>query len=76
MKAPSTFAGPVLDIGGDLDPATPVEWAKHAASTLPLRQLIEVPTGGHGQMDACGAGLKGAFFADPSKPLDATCATS
>lgn len=76
VKLPSAFTGPVLVIGGDLDPATPGAWAKHAATTLPVRQLVEVPTGGHGQMDACGAGLKGSFFTDPQKPLDASCATN
>lgn len=75
VQAPARYAGPVLVIGGDQDPATPVEWAKHAASTLSESAFIEVPTGGHGLMDACGAGLKGAFFGDPGKKLDATCAT-
>ena len=34
VQEPARYAGPVLVIGGDEDPATPVEWAKHAASTL------------------------------------------
>ncbi len=76
IQEPARFSGPVLVIGGDEDPATPVEWAKHAASTLSASTFIEVPTGGHGQMDACGAGLKGAFFTDPSQKLDASCATN
>jgi pimeloyl-ACP methyl ester carboxylesterase len=76
VQEPARFTGPVLVIGGDEDPATPVEWAKHAASTLSASTFIEVPTGGHGQMDACGAGLKGAFFTDPSAKLDASCATN
>lgn len=76
IQEPARFAGPVLVIGGDEDPATPVEWAKHAASTLSASTFIEVPTGGHGQMDTCGAGLKGAFFTDPSQKLDASCATN
>lgn len=76
IQDPARFTGPVLVIGGDEDPATPVEWAKHAATTLSKSTFIEVPTGGHGQMDTCGAGLKGAFFTDPSAKLDATCATN
>ena len=76
VQNPATYGGPVLVIGGDEDPATPVEWAKHAAASLPVNTFVEVPTGGHGLMDACGAGLKGGFFADPSTKLDATCATN
>ena len=76
VQEPARFTGPVLVIGGDVDPATPVEWAKHAAETLAQNHLVEVPTGGHGLMDTCGAGLKGAFFTDPSASLDASCATN
>lgn len=76
VQAPATYAGPVLVIGGDVDPATPVAWAKHVASSLPNHQFVEVPTGGHGQMDTCGAGLKGTFFGDPTKALDGSCATT
>ncbi len=76
VRAPSTFAGPVLVIGGKLDPATPYTWAEHVSQALPADQLIEVPTGGHGLMDECGAALKGGFLLDPQKPVDGTCATN
>jgi len=75
LRDAPTFAGPVLVIGGDLDPATPSSWAEHVAQSLPHDQFLRVPTGGHGLMDACGAGLKGAFFADPTRMLDGACAT-
>lgn len=74
--APSRYAGPALVIGGALDPATPSAWAKRVSDVLPNDQFFEVPTGGHGLMDECGATLKSSFLRDPSKPLDGTCATS
>src|SRR5262249_32455097 len=73
--AAATFDGPTLAIGGVLDPGAPAVWAEHVASTLPHGQLVVIPTGGHGVLDACGAGLKGAFVADPARAVDATCAT-
>jgi pimeloyl-ACP methyl ester carboxylesterase len=76
VQNPATYGGPVLVIGGDMDVATPVEWAKHVASSLPVHQFFEVPTGGHGLTDTCGGGLKGSFFANPSAALDGTCATN
>ncbi|MFO0735839.1 MAG: alpha/beta fold hydrolase [Labilithrix sp.] len=76
VQDPARFTGPVLVIGGDVDPATPVEWAKQAASTLPHHVFVEVPTGGHGQMDVCGAGLKAGFLTNPDAKVDATCATN
>jgi pimeloyl-ACP methyl ester carboxylesterase len=75
VRLTPSFAGPVLVIGGSLDPATPSQWAKHVSESLPQDQFVEVPTGGHGLMDACGAELKGGFFADPGRALDTTCAT-
>jgi pimeloyl-ACP methyl ester carboxylesterase len=75
-NTPQNFAGPVLVIGGALDPATPSSWAKHVSNSLPNDQFLEVPTGGHGLMDECGSTLKGAFLRDPSKPVDGACATS
>lgn len=75
VQMPAKFAGPVFVIGGRLDPATPFFWAERVASTLQDHRLAIVPTGGHGLTDACGAGLKGAFYADPSKALDLSCAT-
>lgn len=74
-RAPSTFAGPTLVIGGRVDPATPYFWAERVASTLPARSLVIIPTGAHGAVDACAGALKGAFLADPTRPLDAKCAT-
>lgn len=74
-RAASTFAGPTLVIGGRLDPATPYFWAEHVASSLPTHALVLIPTGAHGAVDACAGGLKGAFLADPARPLDAKCAT-
>jgi pimeloyl-ACP methyl ester carboxylesterase len=76
LKKAPTFGGPVLVIGGRLDPATPAIWAERVAATLPAHQLVVVPTGGHGLMDACGATLKDSFFANPTAPLDASCATN
>jgi pimeloyl-ACP methyl ester carboxylesterase len=75
-NTPSNYAGPALVIGGALDPATPASWAKHVSASLPNDQFFEVPTGGHGLMDECGANLKGTFLRDPGKALDGTCATA
>ncbi|MBX3204337.1 MAG: alpha/beta hydrolase [Labilithrix sp.] len=75
VRAAPTFGGPVLLIGGALDPATPSVWAEHVATTLPKGQLVTVPTGGHGLMDECGGSMKGAFLLDPTRSVDSACAT-
>lgn len=74
-RAASTFAGPTLVIGGRVDPATPYFWAERVASTLPSRALVLIPNGAHGAVDACAGALKGAFLADPTRPLDTKCET-
>jgi pimeloyl-ACP methyl ester carboxylesterase len=38
---------PTLIFAGELDPATPVEWAERVASNLPNSRLLVVPGGGH-----------------------------
>ena len=75
LRRPPTFGGPALVIGGALDPATPASWAERVSATLAHDQLVIVPTGGHGLMDGCGGQLKSAFFSDPDRPLDVSCAT-
>jgi pimeloyl-ACP methyl ester carboxylesterase len=76
LRAAPSFAGRVLVIGGALDPATPASWAEHLSASLPNDQLVVVPTGGHGLMDACGATIKGAFLTTPESPVAASCAES
>jgi len=70
--APIASDRPVLVVGGEVDPATPLAWAKAAAATLSASQLVEMKGGAHGAMDACALGLKTGFLAT-GKPVDTAC---
>lgn len=69
---PISSAKPVLVIGGEVDPATPLAWAKAAASTLSASQLVEMKGGAHGAMDACAVEMKVAFL-QTGRPIDTKC---
>lgn len=67
-----TNAKPVLVIGGEVDPATPLAWAKTAAQSLSASQLVEMKGGAHGAMDECAVGMKIGFL-QTSKAVDTKC---
>jgi pimeloyl-ACP methyl ester carboxylesterase len=69
---PITSPLPILVLGGEVDPATPLAWAKAAASTLSASQLVEMKGGAHGAMDECAVGMKIAFL-QTGKPVDTRC---
>ncbi|MBS2014919.1 MAG: alpha/beta hydrolase [Deltaproteobacteria bacterium] len=69
---PITSSKPVLVIGGEVDPATPLAWAKTAASSLSASQLVEMKGGAHGAMDECAVGMKLSFL-QSGKPVDSSC---
>lgn len=72
---PITSAKPVLVIGGEVDPATPLAWAKTAAQSLSASQLVEMKGGAHGAMDECAVAMKIGFL-QTSKPVDTKCTES
>jgi len=65
---------PALLISGALDPGTPPEFARAAASSLPNGRLITIKQGTHGTGSACVDGLITEFVKRGSpKDLDASC---
>jgi len=68
-------AKPVLVIGGEVDPATPLAWAKTAAESLSASQLVEMKGGAHGAMDECAIAMKIGFL-QTSKAVDTKCTES
>lgn len=73
--APIASDKPALVIGGEVDPATPVAWARAAASTLSTSQLVELKGGAHGAMDPCTLDLKLAFLRSEQR-VDDGCTRS
>jgi pimeloyl-ACP methyl ester carboxylesterase len=71
---PVTSDRPTLVIGGALDPATPLAWARHAAKSLSNSQLVEIADGAHGLVDTCGMQMKLDFLATGLAGLDTSCA--
>lgn len=64
---------PVVMLSGDLDPVTPVSWAKTALATLPRASLFHFPGVGHGVLAAntCADRIARHFFAKPqAHPFD------
>ena len=73
---PVTGDIPTLFLAGDFDPVTPPQWAESAAELLDDAQVVRFPALAHGvTSEPCGMGLAAAFIADPSAPLDISCAT-
>jgi pimeloyl-ACP methyl ester carboxylesterase len=73
-KTPVTSAVPTLSMGGEFDPVTPAAWAEQVTRTLSNGTFVLMRGLSHGSMDACGRGIKSAFFAAPLAGPDATCA--
>ena len=67
-RAPLTRDVPVLMLSGELDPATPPQWAAEAAARLPHAYLVKFRGVGHGVLaaQACASRLVGHFLANPS----------
>lgn len=64
---------PVVMLSGDLDPVTPVGWAKTALATLSRGSLFHFPGVGHGVLAAntCADRIARRFFAKPqAHPFD------
>ncbi|MEU7897846.1 alpha/beta hydrolase [Nonomuraea sp. NPDC049152] len=64
----ATTKAPVLVLGGQYDPTTPVRTARPAAGKLPGARFVEFAGVGHAVFlsTACGARTIAAFFADPA----------
>ncbi|HEV2674192.1 MAG TPA: alpha/beta fold hydrolase [Aliidongia sp.] len=64
---------PIVMLSGDLDPITPLGWAKVALATLPKASLFHFPGVGHGVLAAntCADIIARRFFAKPqAHPFD------
>jgi len=65
---------PVLLISGELDPATPFEWADETAKHLPNSMHIIQPGVAHGPFTSCAQNVMNRFVeAGTATGLDATC---
>ncbi|HEV2663542.1 MAG TPA: alpha/beta hydrolase, partial [Blastocatellia bacterium] len=65
---------PVLLISGELDPATPFEWADETAKHLPNSLHIIQPGVAHGPFTSCAQNVMNRFVdAGTTTGLDATC---
>ncbi|MEN0064257.1 MAG: alpha/beta hydrolase [Myxococcota bacterium] len=66
---------PVLVLQGAMDLQTPVAWGETAADDL-NGTIVTFPQIGHGvfPQDNCAQSISMAFLADPSAPLDTSCA--
>jgi len=72
-RAPFSADVPVLMLSGDLDPATPPDWAARTAARLPHGYNVKFHGIGHGVLGerVCASRLVGHFLADPLKqPVD------
>ena len=67
---------PVLVISGALDPTTPPAVADEVRGQFPNTTVVIVPAGGHvvAGYDDCLRSITLAFTANPTAPLDTTCA--
>jgi pimeloyl-ACP methyl ester carboxylesterase len=74
--APVASDLPVLIFANALDPVTPPPYAWLAATTLPNARVVEIPGGSHAYSPRheCTRQLTREFFADPTAPLDTSCA--
>lgn len=66
---------PTLILTGEFDPSTPPRYGEQIAATLSHGQSVELPDTSHFIVDAggCGMQLAGAFFDDPTAPVDTAC---
>lgn len=75
QKRPRRTDIPTLLLSGEYDPATPTEWANHAAETLPFGQVIVFRGVGHDVIDSdpCGSKVTADFLANPRRKLKTEC---
>jgi len=75
FRAPVRSAIPTLLLSGGLDPITPAEWAKQAASHLSRSHHVSFPAVGHGVVDSddCAPEVVRTFLASPEKVPAAGC---
>lgn len=73
--APVKSDRPVLLLAGELDPNTPVEYARETNARLPNSTLAVFPYQGHGVLpfNRCAQNLAGAFFKQPDAVHDTSC---
>jgi len=66
---------PTLLLSGEYDPATPTDWAYHAAKNLPLGQVVVFRGIGHDVIDSdpCGSEVVADFLANPRRKLKTEC---
>lgn len=66
---------PTLILAGEFDPATPPQWGRLAAETLPNSLYYEIPGAGHSlsSVNDCAIELIDRFFVNPTGPLDDGC---
>lgn len=65
FQAPVGSDAPTLFVGGQLDPVTPVEWARSDAQRFPRSHVIESPCSSHGVLFGdleCSTTILGSFF--------------
>ncbi|HVO42994.1 MAG TPA: alpha/beta hydrolase [Aggregatilineales bacterium] len=76
--APITSERPVLILSGAFDPITPVAFAQETHDRLNHSTLVVLPYQGHGVIigSACAQNIVARFLADPSRPVDSSCASS
>jgi pimeloyl-ACP methyl ester carboxylesterase len=68
---------PVLMLAGDLDPATPPQFAREAAKTLPNGRVVRIRNAAHGYGSNCLQEIvEGFVTAGSAKELDSSCVES
>ncbi|KUM24124.1 hypothetical protein AU467_06750 [Mesorhizobium loti] len=75
QKHPRRSNIPALLLSGEYDPATPSDWAYHAAKSLPLGQVVVFRGIGHDVIDSdpCGSEVVADFLANPRRKLKTDC---
>jgi hypothetical protein len=69
---------PTLVLAGSYDPITPPAWSRETAEHLGNATYVEFPAEGHDVLtdNPCADGIMNSFLRDPSRQLDASCATA
>ncbi|GAB4548252.1 MAG: hypothetical protein OHK0023_11030 [Anaerolineae bacterium] len=77
VAAPSSDV-PLLLLAGTFDHVTPPAYARETAARFVNSTLVEFPYQGHGVLpySRCAQNLAKSFFAEPTKPLDVSCAAN
>lgn len=77
-QIPTATRVPTLILAGALDPTTPPAYGRTVAAIMgPAAIFTQLPSVGHvvSLQHPCAGALVDAFLADPSRPLDRSCAT-